>query len=134
MEARDLVSRLARVEHLEEHHRVHADHGVVLGDDFLPRNIEHLLHHVDLVTDAIDEGVDDVQAGIGGEVIFPEPFDGIDEALFHDAHAHHQEHDNDQDQQHQDKRTTKHNDPPLFARIVARVGLAASESGQSAAA
>ena len=102
MQARDLVGRLARIEHLEEHHRIDPDHGVVLGDDFLPGNIEHLLHHVDLVTDAIDEGDDQMQPRVGRQRVFAEPFDGIDIALLHHAHAHHQEQHDQQDQQDQD--------------------------------
>ena len=97
----DLVSRLGRVQHLEEHHRVHADHGVVLGDDFLARNVEHLFHHVDLVADAIDEGDDQMQPRIGRERVLAEP-SMVDIALLHHAHAHHQEQHDQQDQQDQD--------------------------------
>ncbi len=41
--------------------------------------------------DAVDEGDDQVEAGFGGERVLAEPFDGIDIALPHDAHAHQQE-------------------------------------------
>jgi hypothetical protein len=71
IEVRHLVGGLAGIEHLEEHHRVDADHGVVLGDDFLARNVEHLLHHVDLVADPVDERDDDMQARLGRQVYLP---------------------------------------------------------------
>jgi hypothetical protein len=70
---------------------VDADHGVVLGDDLLPRNVEHLLHHVDLVAHPVDERDDEVQARLGGQRVLAQPFDGVDIALPHDAHAHQQE-------------------------------------------
>ena len=46
---------LARIEHLVEHDGVDADHGVVLGDDFLARHVEHLLHHVDATAHIVEE-------------------------------------------------------------------------------
>ena len=36
--------------------------GVVLGNDFLGRNVQHALHHVDLVPDPVDERNDEVEA------------------------------------------------------------------------
>ena len=47
--------KITRIEHLEEHHGVDPDHRVVAGDDLLPGDIEHLLHHVDLLAHAVDE-------------------------------------------------------------------------------
>ena len=58
----DLVGGLGGIEHLVEHDGVDRHHGVVLGDDLLARYIEHLLHHVDLLADLLDEGDDDVEA------------------------------------------------------------------------
>ena len=55
VEVADLVGGLGGVEHLEEDHAVDRDHRIVLGDDLLARNVEHLLHHVDLAADAVEE-------------------------------------------------------------------------------
>ena len=63
IEVADFICGLCRVEHLEEDDSIDADHGVVLGDDLLPRNVEHLLHHVHPAADAVEEGREEVQPG-----------------------------------------------------------------------
>ena len=55
LEVVDLVGGLGGVQHLEEGDAVDAHHGVVAGDDVLARNVDHLLLHVHLVADALDE-------------------------------------------------------------------------------
>ncbi len=52
----NLISGLGGIEHLKEDHAIDRHHGIVLGDNFLARDIEHLLHHVDLAANAIDKG------------------------------------------------------------------------------
>ena len=99
LQARNFVGRLRCVQHLKEHNCIHADHRVIGGDYFLTRNIQHLLHHVDLVPHAVDEGYDQVQTGIGGEGEFAQPFDRINKALTHHAHAQQDEDDQDKDDQ-----------------------------------
>ena len=56
VEVADFISGFGGVEDLEEDHPVDRHHGVVLGDDLLAGDVEHLLHHVDLATDAVEEG------------------------------------------------------------------------------
>ena len=106
----NLIGRLAGIENLEKHHRVDADHGVVLGDDFLSRNIEHLLHHVDLVADAIDKRDNDMQARRCRQRELAQAFDGVDKTLPHDAHTHEQKDENHHEQREQ---SLDHYHPPI---------------------
>ena len=87
----NFIGSFCRIEHLEEHHGIHADHGIILGDDFLPWNVEYLFHHVDLAADAIDERNDEVEARMRGMGKAAKAFNGIDMALPNDCDPHHQE-------------------------------------------
>ena len=67
-----MTSRGAQVDQcLIEHHRVHGDARVVLGDDFLTRDVQHLLHHVYAPSDALDERLDEVKTGRQGALKAP---------------------------------------------------------------
>ncbi len=76
VEVSHLVARLGGIEHLEEREPVDGDGGVVLGDDILLRDVDHLLHHVHLAADAVDERNDDVEAGLQRAGVPAEPLDG----------------------------------------------------------
>ena len=84
---------------MEEHNGVHSNHGVVLGDDFLPRNVEDLLHDIDLPADTVKERDDDGQAGLGRIRISTKAFNGVDKTLLNYRHTHHHKDDNDQGKQ-----------------------------------
>ncbi len=130
IEVGDFIGRLARIEHLKEHDRIHPDHRIVAGDDFLPRNIEHLLHHIDLVAHPIDERDDQMQSGLRGECELTQPLDRIDIALPHDAHAHQQEQEHCNNQRNQE--TTHENYPLKRIRtdMLAQARRGASGTGQ----
>ena len=53
-----LIGRFRRINHLNKAHRIDGDVGVILRDDFLGRNIQHLLHHVDFTPNSVHEGDD----------------------------------------------------------------------------
>ena len=57
----DLVGSLGGVQHLVEVDAIDRDHGVVLGDDVLRGDIDHLLLHVHLGADALHHRDQDVQ-------------------------------------------------------------------------
>ena len=78
------VRGLRRIEHLVEHHGVDGHHGVVLGDDLLAGHVEHLLHHVDLLADVVEERNQPVRAGRHGFGELPETFARVLETLRHD--------------------------------------------------
>ena len=80
----DFIGGLRRVEHLIEDDAVDRYHRIVARDDLLARYVEHLLHHVHLGPDIVDEGRDDAEAGHQAVRVAPEPFDRIDMALRHD--------------------------------------------------
>lgn len=98
VEVRHFICGFGCVEHLEENHGVYADHGVILCDDLLPRNVENLLHHIHLAAHAIKERDDDGQPGLSGISITPEPLNCENKALLHNGHAHHHKNDDDQRQ------------------------------------
>ena len=77
----DLIGCLRRVQHLVEGDAVDRDDGVVAGDDLLGRHVEHLLHHVHLGADAVDEGDDQVEAGRQRPGVAAETLDGVVVAL-----------------------------------------------------
>ena len=87
IEIADLVGGLGRVEHLEEDDAVDRDHGIVLGDDLLAGDVEHLLHHVHLAADAVEEGGVEVEAGAGDSGEAAEMLDRVLIALADDLHA-----------------------------------------------
>ncbi len=89
---------------LREHDRVARDLRVVLGDHFLRRNIEHVLHHVQLVADAVDKRHDEGKARRQRARVPPELLHGELIALRHHLHGaedqddaeHHQKNRNPQ--------------------------------------
>ena len=87
LEVVDLIGRLGGIEHLEEGNAVDRHHGIVAGDDLLARHVEHLLHHVHLRADAVDEGDDQAEARVQRAGVAAEALDGIIVALRHDADA-----------------------------------------------
>ncbi len=93
MQIIDLVRRLGRVQHLEEHHAVHRDHGVVAGDDLLRGHVQDLLHHVLLASDLVDHRHDQVETGAQGARVTPETLDRVFHALGHPLGAQHHQHD-----------------------------------------
>ena len=84
MQVVDLVGGAGGFQHLVEHHAVDRDHGVVAGDDLLLRNLQHVLHHVDPMTDAVDERRDHVQPGLQHLREAAEPLDRVGMPLGHD--------------------------------------------------
>jgi hypothetical protein len=53
-----------------------------------PGNVEHLLHHVHLAADAVEEGRDEVEAGLGDAHEAAEMLDRVTIALVDDLDAH----------------------------------------------
>jgi hypothetical protein len=100
------IRRLGRVQHLKEQHAIGRHHRVVAGDDLLPRNVDHLLHHVHLAADAIEERGVEVEPRSRDRREAAEMLDRILIALRDDLHAgeqvkQHQQHDRcDQTQDH----------------------------------
>ena len=98
----DLIARLRRVHHLIEGNAVHLHHGVILGDHLLARHLHHLLHHVELAPDAVDEGDDQGKAGAQRTGVAAEALDRIVPALRHDFDAR-REHGDEQNEQDEDE-------------------------------
>src|SRR3546814_4071590 len=71
-------------------HAVHRDHRVVLGDDLLPGNIEHLLHHVHLAADTIEERGVEIESRRRDLGEAAEMLDRVLIALVDDLYARHQ--------------------------------------------
>ncbi len=76
---------------MEEHNAIDRDHHIVLRDDFLPRNFEHLLHHIHATADAIIQRVEEMYARLGDFYEATEALDSINISLPYDGDAHHQE-------------------------------------------
>jgi hypothetical protein len=110
----DLVGGLGGIQDLEEHHAIHRDHGVVLGDHLLGGHVQHLLHHVQLGADALDEGRDDVQPGRQRAHVAAEPLDRVFAPLRHRLDAHEHEHHGQPDD-HQDHQHESAHSAPLLA-------------------
>src|SRR3546814_14843517 len=77
------------------------DHRIVLGDDLLPWNVEHLLHHVHLAPDAVEDRHDEVEPRLRRLVVTAEALDRIGIALLDRRQRPDQE---DQSQYHQRNR------------------------------
>lgn len=92
-----LVGGLGGVDHLEEAHGVYLHCGVVGGDDFLRRNIQHAFHHVDLATDAVHHRNNDVQARLEGVGVTAETLDRPLVTLGYDFETHEQDGDHEAD-------------------------------------
>ncbi len=84
----DLIGRAARIEHLIEGDAVHRHGCIVLGDDFLARDVHDLLHDVELAADGIDVRNDKPQTRSQGFVVAAEALDRVIVTLRHLAHAH----------------------------------------------
>ncbi len=102
LEIGHLVARECRIQHLEEGHAVDPDHGVVLGDHLLARHLDHLLHDIELASDAVDEGNDQGQPGTERARIAAEALDGVVPPLRHHLDAGRQ-HGDEQNQQDEDE-------------------------------
>ena len=96
----DLVGGLGGVQHLVEVDAIDRHHGVVLGDDVLRGNIDHLLLHVHLVADALHHRDQDVQARLQRPRIAAEGLDRVVVALRHHLHRGPQGHQGQHDHQH----------------------------------
>src|ERR1700712_41780 len=109
----DLVSRLGAIDHLVEAYGVYLHGGIVRGDDFLGRDIQHGFHHVDPVADAVHDRHDDIQPGFEGVGVAAETLHGPLITLGHDLEAH--EHDgNGQRDEKQNHTTDLHNQSLLM--------------------
>src|SRR4051812_36295325 len=75
---------------------------VVLGERLLARDVEHLLHHVHLVPDALHVGDDQPEPGPERARIAPEALDRVGVALRHYADAE-RDRDDDQDDERDDE-------------------------------
>ena len=84
LELVDLVGRLCGIQNLEKGDAVDAHHRVVAGDDILARDIHHLLFHVHLVDDTLDDRDQDVHARRQRPRVSPEVLDGERVALRYD--------------------------------------------------
>jgi len=92
------------VHHLDEDDRVDLDRHVILGDDLLLRDVQHLLHHVDLAADRLDERGQDADARLQGPGVAAEPLHGEFAPLGHDLdHADDQDERQDQQDQNNDR-------------------------------
>ena len=103
LEIRDVVEQPGRIGGLEEHHRVHRHHHVVLRDDLLRRNVDDLLAHVDQ-RELVDEGNQEPQTRVQGGVELAEALDDPPLVRAHDADAPRRD-----DEQHQ-RDDSKHDD------------------------
>jgi hypothetical protein len=112
---------ITRFEHLIEGHAVDGDCGVVLGDDLLARDVDHLLHHGKLAPDAVDVRDNEAEARRQRFVIAAETLDCVIVALRHlpdahpDGHDREQGYDDRQDLDRQNFDALEHRKPPLSA-------------------
>lgn len=94
-----MIGSLSGVQHLIEGNGIGRNRGIVFGDHLLGRHVQHLLHHVQLGADALDEGGDEVKARLQRAGITPEALDCIAVALRHGLDPG-KEHQDDEDDQH----------------------------------
>src|SRR5712671_1817624 len=98
IELRHLVARLGGIEHLIESNAVDRHARIVLGDDLLLRNIHHLLHHVHLLADPIEERNDQIEAGLKRAGVTAKTLDSPIETLRNGLYASEQS-ENNKDQE-----------------------------------
>ncbi|MNN03173.1 hypothetical protein D3C81_1158530 [compost metagenome] len=98
-----LIGCARRIDHLIEAHRVDLHDGVVGADRFLRRDVQHALHHVDLLADAVHHWNDDVQPGLEGVGVATETFHGPFVTLWNHLEAHE---DDRQGEYHEDQNDT----------------------------
>src|SRR5581483_5552865 len=82
--------------------------GVVLGDDLLLGDRNHLLHHVHLAADAVEVWHDQVEARRQRSGVAAEPLDGPGVALVHGLHAGKQRDDRDKSEHDGEDAETGH--------------------------
>ena len=63
-EIRHLVAGTGGIQDLEEGHAIHPHHRIVAGDHLLARHVDHLLHHIELAPNPIDERDDQCRPGV----------------------------------------------------------------------
>ena len=63
LEVGDFIGGAPGVDHRIERDAVDLHRRIVLGDDLLARNVDHLLHHVELTPDRVDIGQDQAEPG-----------------------------------------------------------------------
>ena len=97
----DLVDGPLGVGYDEEGDGVNLDVGVVVADDLLLRHVNQLLLEVNPVGLAVDEGRNEIQAGLQRLLVASEPLDNDIKALGHDADPFGENHD-DQGNQNSD--------------------------------
>ena len=68
---------------MEEDDAVHRHLGVVFGNDFLTRHIQHCFFHVDLAVGALPQRHDEVETGFEGAVVAAKTEHGAFRALIH---------------------------------------------------
>src|SRR3990167_1895771 len=90
LEVVHLVGGLGRLDDLEEADGVDLHRGVVGGDHFLGRSIQHAFHHVELAADAVHHRHYDVQARFQGVGVAAEALHRPLVALRHDLETHEQ--------------------------------------------
>ena len=112
------------------------DAGIVAGERFLARHVEHLLHHVHLVADAVDVGDDQAEARPERARIAAEALDRVGVALRHGAHAE-RDRDDDQDDERDDEDVESERDwncgpaPPPGTAKPLKVRAKLRETGES---
>src|SRR5690606_34196769 len=88
----------ARIQHLQIQHAIDADLHVVLGYADLLGNIQRLFLQRMAIGNALDEGNQDMEAGLDGAAVTPQVLHDIGASLWHhhgslhqdDDHQHHQ--------------------------------------------
>ncbi|MNY04659.1 hypothetical protein D3C86_1373490 [compost metagenome] len=98
----DAIGGAGGVHHLDEDDAVDLHHRVVLGDDFLRGNVQHLLHHVHAPTDPLDEGGQNTDARLQRLGVFAKPFHRKFTALRHDLDDAEQEDDREGREHHKE--------------------------------
>ena len=109
---RNLIGRLRGVQNLVECDAVNGDGRIVLGDDFLRRHIQHLLHHVELGADTVDEGRDEIETGRQRLGEASEALDSVIIALRHGLDA------GEQDEQHENNQNGNDNVKALHGTLA----------------
>ena len=108
---------------------------------FCAGNVEHVLLHVHLAPDRVDEGHDEMQAGRQGARVAAEPLDGPVGALRHGLHAREHQHQRHEHQRHDEDQSATLQSPPGVAGSLAQavadygaeVRYSAARSGSGAA-
>src|SRR3989338_2625997 len=97
-----LVGGLGRIDDLEEADGVDLHRGVIGGDHFLRRNIQHVFHYVELAADFVHYRDDDVQARLKGVGVATEALHRPFKTLRHHLEAHKNDGDGEADKEKDD--------------------------------